>query len=207
MSPQAFHASLHTYPVCLLSLIVPSFDRSRSGICNCQEPHSAGEIAGAGGAPAVPESRDQAGGGTDRRTASENTGGRRREGWAGAGGLPAWGLRAWAAARARRSAGVGAAFSARRRGGRPCPGPAHRARGLCELCVPDPYPGLRLVLDLVLSRGTVPCLTLPSTAASHLPTFLPPTQGSLARDRGPFFVMPTSSVAVLTCFQSYSPFK
>lgn len=79
MSPQAFHASLHTYPVCLLSLIVPSFDRSRSGICNCQEPHSAGEIAGAGGAPAVPESRDQAGGGTDRRTASENAGGRRRE--------------------------------------------------------------------------------------------------------------------------------
>lgn len=62
--------------LCPLSISGLSFGRSGPGLCNRQESYPAGEIAGAGGAPAFPESRNQVGRSTDRRTPTENTGGR-----------------------------------------------------------------------------------------------------------------------------------
>lgn len=92
--PQAFLFATAPFTVPPFSLTVPSLGRSRSGLYNCQESHSAGEVPGAGGAPAFPESRNQVGRSTDRGTPSENSGGRGREGGTGAGSLPAGGLSA-----------------------------------------------------------------------------------------------------------------
>ena len=76
--------------LCPLSINGPSSGRCGPGLHNGQEPHPAGEIAGAGGTPAFPEGRNQVGRSTDRGTPTENPGGREQEGRAGgAGGLPA----------------------------------------------------------------------------------------------------------------------
>lgn len=133
-----FPAATRTRPVGLLSLTVPSLGRSRSGLHNRQESHSAGEVAGAGSAPALPESRDQAGRSTDRRAPSENTG-RGGQGWAGAGGLPAWGLSAWARPRLPTQPGS-APLSLHGEEAQVLPWPIRpEAFVSCECLTPDPW--------------------------------------------------------------------
>lgn len=78
------------------------------------------------------------------------------------------------------------------------PALAHRARGLCELCVPDPSPqsqapagpGSQLGHCTLFNPSQHSCLSPTDLFTSH--------PGQPGQREGSLFVTPTSSVAVLT---------
>ena len=166
--------------LCPLSINGPSSGRCGPGLHNGQEPHPAGEIAGAGGTPAFPEGGNQVGRSTDRGTPTENPGGREREGRAGgAGGLPAWGLTLLPLSLRKAGQappGPGLAQLPLHREAVAGPARAGQTRGRWELWVPDPCPHrLRPVLDLAVSLWALHP-TQQGCPLAHPWIFLPLTQ-------------------------------